>query len=407
MDEEYVIAAVVAEEREYGEGEGEKMYLKRLRDGSNPFDRSERKFRKLFRLSRAMGRHVVDTLCEGDALRAGTVPPHLKVLSALNFFAHGSYQTAVGEINILAQSQPTISRSLADVCPVIIERLTPQWIKFPVTRLEKDRAMREFQDNFGMPYTLGAVDGSHIPIHKPPNNHPIAPGNIFYNRKGFYSINCQVVCDATGRITSVNPNFPGSTHDAAVWRSSNVHQHLEGQYLQNQAMEWLLGDKGYPLLPWLMTPHPDPVAESPEARFNRCHAQARGVIEMCFGVLKNKFRCLHRHRTLHYSPEKAAKIIISCCTIYNMINELEINHDSDSSDDSESDEDITDLSEVEEDDEEQNDPEDLPQQPENDVNFFNEARGRRRPPDRVGFTKKPSPPRNDAVPRSVLFKLTS
>ena len=62
MVEEYVLAAVVAEERDYGGGEGEKIYLKRLRDESNPFDRSEGKFRKLFRLSRAMGRHVVDTL---------------------------------------------------------------------------------------------------------------------------------------------------------------------------------------------------------------------------------------------------------------------------------------------------------------------------------------------------------
>lgn len=80
MDEEFVMAALVSDEREHGEGE--KLYLKRLRDESNPFDRSERKFRKLFRLSRDMGQHVVDTLSTG--LRVGTVPPHLKVLSALH-----------------------------------------------------------------------------------------------------------------------------------------------------------------------------------------------------------------------------------------------------------------------------------------------------------------------------------
>lgn len=45
----------------------------------------------------------------------------------------------------------------------------------------------------GMPNTLGAVDGTHIGIATPPLNHPTAPGNLFFNRKGFYSINCQMV----------------------------------------------------------------------------------------------------------------------------------------------------------------------------------------------------------------------
>lgn len=44
-----------------------------------------------------------------------------------------------------------------------------------------------------MPNTIGAVDGTHISIAKPPLNHPTAPGSIFYNRKGYYSINCQIV----------------------------------------------------------------------------------------------------------------------------------------------------------------------------------------------------------------------
>ncbi|KAI5633939.1 DDE superfamily endonuclease domain-containing protein [Phthorimaea operculella] len=319
MDDEYVAAAVVVDER--GHAENEKLYFKQLRDRSNPFSRSERKFRKLFRLSREMGHNFVDVLCTGEnnPLNLGTIPAHLKVLSALNFFAHGSYQTSVGEINILGQSQPTVSRSLEMVCSLILERLTPLWIKFPMTRQEKESTMQGFQDMYGIPHTLGAVDGTHISIHKPPINHPTAPGSLFYNRKGYYSINCQMICDAKSRITSVNPNFPGSTHDAAIWQSSNVHQYLKDQYVDHRPMEWLLGDKGYPLLPWLMTPLAEVGAGTPEERYNKMHSHARVVIEMTFGRLKNIFRCLNRHRTLHYSPEKAAKIVISCCTIHNIL----------------------------------------------------------------------------------------
>ncbi|KAI5645963.1 DDE superfamily endonuclease domain-containing protein [Phthorimaea operculella] len=98
---------------------------------------------------------------------------------------------------------------------------------------------------YGIPHTLGAVDGTHISIHKPPINHPTALAVFSITEK---------ICDAKSRITSVNPNFPGSTHDAAIWQSSNVHQYLKDQYVDHRPMEWLLGDKGYPLLPWLMTP---------------------------------------------------------------------------------------------------------------------------------------------------------
>lgn len=77
------------------------------------------------------------------------------------------------------------------------------------------------------------------------------------------------------------------------------------------------GDRGYPLQPWLMTPVMATV-NAAEENYNMCHARARNEVEMCNGRLKNKFRCLHRHRCLHYKPIVAAKIILSCCTLYNM-----------------------------------------------------------------------------------------
>ncbi|CAB3228785.1 unnamed protein product [Arctia plantaginis] len=122
--------------------------------------------------------------------------------------------------------------------------------------------MTEFQELFNMPNTLGAVDGTHISIAKPSINHPTAPGNLFYNRKGFYSINCQIVCSAKGKIIGLNPNFPGSTHDAAIWRASTINHFLKSNFLSGERNQWLLGDKGYPLQPWLMTPLMAPTTEA-------------------------------------------------------------------------------------------------------------------------------------------------
>ena len=44
----------------------------------------------------------------------------------------------------------------------------------------------------------------------------------------------------------------------------------------------------------------------------------RSLIERCNGLLKMRFRCLLKHRVLHYSPPVASKIIYTCAVLHNM-----------------------------------------------------------------------------------------
>lgn len=83
---------------------------------------------------------------------------------------------------------------------------------------------------------------------------------------------------------------------------------------------------GYPLRPWLVTPFRNPEPNTHEEIFNVRFSSIRSVIERCNGLLKARFRCWLKHRTLHYSPQKAVKIIISCCTLHNICirNNIEI-----------------------------------------------------------------------------------
>lgn len=76
-----------------------------------------------------------------------------------------------------------------------------------------------------------------------------------------------------------------------------------------------LGDSGYALEPWMMTPYRSAQEGSRESKFNQIHAKCRNIIERCIGVLKGRFRCL---RALHYAPEKAAQIINVCCMLHNV-----------------------------------------------------------------------------------------
>jgi hypothetical protein len=61
---------------------------------------------------------------------------------------------------------------------------------------------------------------------------------------------------------------------------------------------YLIGDSGYPLEPWLLTPFGQVAPNSREARYNKALSKIRTIIEHVNGMLKARFRCTHGHRAL-------------------------------------------------------------------------------------------------------------
>lgn len=122
---------------------------------------------------------------------------------------------------------------------------------------------------------------------------------------------------------------------------STIQRHLEQKYIEGRKNTWLIGDAGYPLQPWLLTPITDAPPRSPEGRYTACHVRTRNTIERCFGVLKQRFRCLLKHRVLHYSHGMTAKIIYVCAILHNMCVErnIELDGEEETEDDENSDED--------------------------------------------------------------------
>lgn len=77
------------------------------------------------------------------------------------------------------------------------------------------------------------------------------------------------------------------------------------------------GDSAYPLQRWLMTPVRSPQTQQ-EENYNDAHSRTRVAIEQCFGILKMRFRCLQRYRTLHFAPDRCCRIVNACAVLHNM-----------------------------------------------------------------------------------------
>ncbi|KAK9745262.1 DDE superfamily endonuclease [Popillia japonica] len=127
-------------------------------------------------------------------------------------------------------------------------------------------------NQLNFPGVIGAIDGTHVAIMKPLNEHN------FINRKGYHSLNVQIICDSTMKVLNINANFGGSTHDSFIWRHSGIQRQMQQLY-RNGERCWLIGDSGYPLQPYLLTPVLNAAPGTPEANYNAAHATARNIIE--------------------------------------------------------------------------------------------------------------------------------
>lgn len=92
----------------------------------------------------------------------------------------------------------------------------------------------------------------------------------------------------------------------------------------------LLGDSGYACTPYLFTPLLNPKTRKEEA-YHYSHIRTRNVVERCFGVWKNRFRCLlSGFRT---SLENTKMYIVALAVLHNIA--IELNEEPFSNDDDE------------------------------------------------------------------------
>uniref|UniRef100_A0A3Q3E7W9 DDE Tnp4 domain-containing protein n=1 Tax=Labrus bergylta TaxID=56723 RepID=A0A3Q3E7W9_9LABR len=153
------------------------------------------------------------------------IPVHIQLLSTLGF--------------------------LATVLEAIIS-LSPSHIQFPYSIAKQAEIKQGFHAIAAFPNKIGAIDCTHIAIKGPSNKE-----FNYVNRKGFHSINVQIICDAT--LLLLNNSSVGVRHQETAVQDG-----------------WPIEDQGYPLKPWLMTPLANPRTHQ-EQNYNRAQAVCGGA----------------------------------------------------------------------------------------------------------------------------------
>ncbi len=212
--------------------------------------------------------------------------------------------------NMFNMGKSTLHRIFMDFVHAI-QALRDNYISWPTGDLQQQAD--GFCKKTGMPGVVGCIDGTHISI-RGPNSKNFRDSYI--NRKGYASIHLQAVCQSSLQFSDVFCGYPGSVHDARVYRQSPLRKHLDQHPLPPNMH--LLGDTAYPLSTDLMTPYRDDgnlTAEHKE--FNKILSSTRAHIERAFGLLKCKWRRLH-HIDM-FKIEHIPFVITSACILHNFI----------------------------------------------------------------------------------------
>ena len=98
--------------------------------------------------------------------------------------------------------------------------MTPQYIKCPETDVDISATMKTFETK-PLPNFVETIDGSYIKFVRPNEC-----ATNYYNRRGYYSLLVQGICDGNEKFLSVSCGHPGSIHDARMMRRSGFYKRV-------------------------------------------------------------------------------------------------------------------------------------------------------------------------------------
>jgi hypothetical protein len=285
---------------------------------------TEREFSQRYRLTKAMFTNLAELIrnmvesTRSMAGRSKPIPVELQLSMALRFLAGGSVYDIV-DLHGVAYSSfyRCLWRTL-----IAIDAALP--LSFNIT---SDTEMTASEQGFAsltngvLRGIVGALDGLAVKIRKPTINDVPNPMD-YWNRKGFFAVNVQAICDSNRVFRWFSASTCGSTHDATAFDATHLHQRLEGNELPDGFV--IAGDEAYGLREYLVTPYSGSNLCSSKDAYNFYQSRCRINIECAFGMLVARWGVLWRK--IDVALERVPLIIGVCLKLHNLctVHALEI-----------------------------------------------------------------------------------
>lgn len=272
---------------------------------------NEREFKSRMRMDISTFQYLCSTLAPDlhrrDINMRGAIPVQVKVAVAITRLATGNSTQCIADLYRIGLSSAQVA--VSQFCAAVKRNLLKKFIKWPSPAI-LERYAQEFQDLQQIPYVVGAVDGSHIPIVAPKLHAP-----DYYNRKGFHSVLLQGVVTSRCVFWDFDIGWAGSMHDANLWARTEIGQYCEADKLAPYA---LVGDAAYPCRPWMLGPFKgskDGLSRE-EYHWNFLQSSTRMCVERAFGMLKGRWRILLKR--VDVQLKNVPDVVSTCLVLHNM-----------------------------------------------------------------------------------------
>ncbi|XP_036319831.1 putative nuclease HARBI1 [Rhagoletis pomonella] len=267
-------------------------------------------FRYRFRLTKQSAWMVLELIrneIRHKTNKNGAISPEVMLLLTLRFFATGCMQRTGGDL--CGVSKSSSCRAIRRVCHNIA-LLRQRFIKVPLELESQREIQRQFYKTAKFPRVLAAMDCTHIRVLSPGGDE----AELFRNRKNYFSVNVQTLCDSKLNIMDIVARWPGSSHDAIILKNSRIFSRFEAGEFGNAIV---VADSGYPCNRWIMTPLLK-VQTPAEALYNESQIRTRNCVERQYGVWKRRFPVLALG--IRMNLREVECIIVATAVLHNICN---------------------------------------------------------------------------------------
>ncbi|XP_066463503.1 uncharacterized protein [Eleutherodactylus coqui] len=240
-------------------------------------------------------------------------------LSSVRFLATGNSYASQHSQFLIGRS--TIGGIVRETCDVLWQCLVPLVMAPPCHQDWLDVA-EGFMNAAQFPNCIGALDGKHIRVLKPPNS-----GSQYFNYRQFFSVVLHAVADSNCRFLLVDIGAFGSAADARIFSTSRMGRQMREQQLSIPAPQALpgssgtadpfvfLADEAFGLSNNVIRPFARRNIDTRRQVFNYRLIRARRHVECAFGIFANRWQVFLSR--IQLASENVSAVFRACVVLHN------------------------------------------------------------------------------------------